>query len=375
MPFPPSPDAGLGAGTPCGVGNYRRSVLDEVVRTPYLRRAPLQGYDRREVDDLLARVAMDLEAGRPPAATIAGAGLHREPWGYEPRDVDWLLDRLRAVGTPQAATPPEHWPRALALHALVVVSVAALVGGLLGAAVLATMLALLFGVGVPLLAKRSYRTLVFRLRVDPSVRTRFLVSSIVTKWTYVAVVALVGVFAGVGPAAIGLALGHGSPTGRLVTIEVIVVVLATSVPTVLRLQRASPGSLPRARRQLEGAIALLPRTRAERRLFAAVAVTAGITEEIIYRGFGIAYVRWLHPGIGGLAIVVVTSAAFGLAHTYQGRRGVLLTAAIGAVLGWLTLISGSLLPAIALHTLLDLRLLALPAWLLEDAEPSAEATG
>ena len=52
--------------------------------------------------------------------------------------------------------------------------------------------------------------------------------------------------------------------------------------------------------------------------------------------------------------------AFGLAHLYQGVRGVLLTGVLGAYLAWLTISSGSLLPAMAIHALIDLRVLALP---------------
>jgi len=57
---------------------------------------------------------------------------------------------------------------------------------------------------------------------------------------------------------------------------------------------------------------------------------------------------------------VVTAAAFGFAHLYQGTRGVLLTGLVGAYLAWLTLSTGSLLPAIVIHALIDLRVLALP---------------
>jgi membrane protease YdiL (CAAX protease family) len=37
-----------------------------------------------------------------------------------------------------------------------------------------------------------------------------------------------------------------------------------------------------------------------------------------------------------------------------------LTGVVGAYLAWLTLSTGSLLPAIAVHALIDLRILALP---------------
>ena len=91
-----------------------------------------------------------------------------------------------------------------------------------------------------------------------------------------------------------------------------------------------------------------------------MAVTAGVCEELIFRGFGIAYVRWLWPGATHFWLVALTAAGFGFAHLYQGARGVILTGVVGAVLASLVLATGSLYPAMAIHALVDLRVLALP---------------
>jgi membrane protease YdiL (CAAX protease family) len=112
--------------------------------------------------------------------------------------------------------------------------------------------------------------------------------------------------------------------------------------------------------QLRPVAALLPRTPTERRWFALLAVTAGICEELLYRGFGLAALRWAAPDIRTPALVIITGAAFGLAHLYQGRLGVALTGALGAYLAWITIATGSLVPVILLHALLDLRILWLP---------------
>jgi membrane protease YdiL (CAAX protease family) len=129
----------------------------------------------------------------------------------------------------------------------------------------------------------------------------------------------------------------------------------------------------RARRalavQLRPVAALLPRTRPERWTFGLLAVTAGVCEELVYRGFGLAALRWAAPGITDPALIAVTAAAFGLAHLYQGPVGVLLTGLLGAYLGWITIATGSLLPVILLHALIDLRILGLPL----DAVPPAAA--
>jgi len=120
------------------------------------------------------------------------------------------------------------------------------------------------------------------------------------------------------------------------------------------------------RRQAAGFLALLPRTQAERRTFVGLAVTAGVCEEIIYRGFLLAYVAWLAPDLTDGWRVLIVSIAFGFAHAYQGRRGIVLTGIVGIGMGSLVVTSGSLLPAIAIHALIDLRIVALPDLTISD---------
>ena len=96
---------------------------------------------------------------------------------------------------------------------------------------------------------------------------------------------------------------------------------------------------------------ILPATPREVRLFAALAVTAGICEEILYRGYLLYYMRAWLPGI---AAIVATIVVFGLAHLYQGGRGILLTGLAGAVAMGLYLLTGSLAAPMILHATLDL---------------------
>lgn len=105
---------------------------------------------------------------------------------------------------------------------------------------------------------------------------------------------------------------------------------------------------------------LLPITRKERRWFAAVAVTAGVTEEIVYRALALTVLLALLPG-GRWPAIAAAAVLFGLGHAYQGPAGMLTTAGLAVVLGLLYLDTGSLLPGIVVHSLLDLRALLLPA--------------
>ena len=65
---------------------------DEVRDTWFLRSR--RGYDASEVDDLLNRVAAELDAGRPAGPLIENATFQEKKKGYDVDAVDWFLDQL-----------------------------------------------------------------------------------------------------------------------------------------------------------------------------------------------------------------------------------------------------------------------------------------
>lgn len=106
--------------------------------------------------------------------------------------------------------------------------------------------------------------------------------------------------------------------------------------------------------------ALIPVTGRERLLFTAVAISAGICEEIVFRGW-LLYVLHTPLGFTGTTLVLIGAALFGLCHLYQGPFGVLGAAAAGLILTALYIATGTLLAPIVLHALIDLRVAILPS--------------
>ncbi|HET9988650.1 MAG TPA: CPBP family intramembrane glutamic endopeptidase [Kofleriaceae bacterium] len=102
---------------------------------------------------------------------------------------------------------------------------------------------------------------------------------------------------------------------------------------------------------------LTPTTPRERRYFALVAITAGITEEIIYRALPFAMLALWWPGGDPRIYAVIVAVLFGLAHVYQGPAGMAATTLLGLLLGLIYAGTGSLLPCMVLHAVVDLRLL------------------
>jgi membrane protease YdiL (CAAX protease family) len=96
---------------------------------------------------------------------------------------------------------------------------------------------------------------------------------------------------------------------------------------------------------------LLPRSPQEKRVFAVLSVAAGVGEELAFRGYSIPV---LAVAVGLPWSVALTSVTFGVLHAYQGRIGMLRTGVMGVVLALGMLGSGSLVPVILAHVLVDL---------------------
>ncbi len=119
----------------------------------------------------------------------------------------------------------------------------------------------------------------------------------------------------------------------------------------LQIERLNdPKIAVKARKQFAEFEWLAPHSIAERRLWILAAITAGCCEELFFRGFLFALATLYMPVV---ATVLTTSILFGLYHAYYGPAGIAKTGAVGLVLSLVALISGSLLPAMLLHALID----------------------
>jgi uncharacterized protein len=213
------------------------------------------------------------------------------------------------------------------------------------------MAVILIGV-VPVLAVRRYRKL-----SEPGVGSRrrqaLLFRSVVFKWALVP--PLLVVWASAGYDSVFL---WGSPDQRWLGGVLILAAIAGAVVVAVRLRSVKQRA--RIGKAVENIASLLPTTPSERRVFAVAAVTAGITEEIAYRAFLIAYIAWLLSPISWTGATVIAGALFGAVHLYQGWKGIFLTGLLGVLFGLLYAEVG-LLVLIVVHTLIDLRVLLLPS--------------
>jgi membrane protease YdiL (CAAX protease family) len=204
-----------------------------------------------------------------------------------------------------------------------------------------------------------------RLLALPAIGTKDKIvlygTTIAFQWILFGVVAWRAVARGLTTAELGL--------GRHITPELLLLSLAGGVLLGgfqwfnLRRLGHLTGRVPDFMRKLGER--LFPTKPVELAPFCALAVTAGVCEEFLYRGFAMAALS--HAGIIAWGVVAISSVLFGLAHTYQGKNGVVGTMLIGFIFGASRLAFQSLIPAMVWHSVVDLVAgIAGPRYLLQE---------
>lgn len=212
-------------------------------------------------------------------------------------------------------------------------------------------------VGEPFIGQRMYR----KLKAGQTTRMRFYPRIILLEWLFVAIVVATFLAAAIPLRLLGLYNPNGfflAPgiIGGIV-IGLVAGVVASTLIVVFQQWKNGGARSP----STEHVEALLPRTPRERALFALVAITAGICEEILYRGLPVYLLDHHFPNLGPILVVIITACVFGLAHAYQGVKGILGTGLLGGVFTAVYLSTGALWLPIICHALIDLRATLLPA--------------
>ena len=102
----------------------------------------------------------------------------------------------------------------------------------------------------------------------------------------------------------------------------------------------------------EFVLRLIPRTPRQKRLFVGLSIIAGFGEEVAYRGYMLTTLQLL--GLGHWGAGLISSAAFGMLHAYQGTVGIVRTGLTGLALTLPVLVTGSLIPSIIAHALINI---------------------
>ncbi|MFF0574839.1 CPBP family intramembrane glutamic endopeptidase [Streptosporangium saharense] len=200
----------------------------------------------------------------------------------------------------------------------------------------------------PLIGKRTYDRLGRIRDQDPTIYRRMIVLWSAELWVLAGVALLiVAIEPSLDLADLGLAISRPPST----TLGMVVgAVLFLTVILFARRWASSRSATPE--KQLAAAH-LLPRTKAERWYAAGLSVTAGITEEIVFRGLLIA-VGTEAFGLSREVAAALALAAFVAGHLYQGWFGMLAVSVAGLSLTFVYFRTGDLLVPILVHAMIDL---------------------
>ncbi len=202
--------------------------------------------------------------------------------------------------------------------------------------------------GMPLLAALVTipRIRALSAQEQDRIRPRLYASAMLNQWMFATAALLPWLLRGEPLAAIGLKL----PARWWLYALAGTLIVAVALVVQRRKLKASADGAQLVTQQLKGAAFIIPRSRREVSLWALVCLHAGLCEELLYRGWLFALARALMPD---WAAALAVTAAFGLAHMYQGAKGVAQTAVVGAIFLLLAWASDSLWLPMAAHALFD----------------------
>lgn len=200
---------------------------------------------------------------------------------------------------------------------------------------------------VPWRGHARLRELLAKPHVESRERLALYISTIVFQWIAAAIAGWRAWARGFAPLQLGITLDHAA---RVATLAVTGAALLGGLQW-LNLRRVS--RVPRENRGQMQALAerILPRTGAEQTVFLLLAVTAGLCEEFLYRGFAMA--AFSRAGLPAWLIVLASAVLFGLAHLYQGKGGFVTTTMLGVIFGMARASWISLAPLAVWHMAVD----------------------
>jgi membrane protease YdiL (CAAX protease family) len=239
------------------------------------------------------------------------------------------------------------------------------------AILLAHVLVLFLIIAVPFRGAQRYRVLMRRIDRHPELRARFYVNGILAQWLMLLPLALI---------AIGLSwplgtLGLQPPTNLWLwgSVALLLVLVVYAQVFYIRRIASTVDGRSQLRKSMSGPLHMLPRTQRERSLWVLLSLTAGICEEVLYRGFLPAYLVHIFPDVPFVLAIVIAAALFGLGHIYQKITGVVGTGVMGLLFGFLYFFTGSLFLPMIVHALFDMRLLFIDVPGIVDAPEPAPA--
>ena len=208
----------------------------------------------------------------------------------------------------------------------------------------------LIAIVYPVAGLIGFRRLLRRVAAGKSVnRSQLYRNTLVGHWTLFLVCMAIWVGAARPWPALGFGLHYDTwfAIATALTIAGIVVLILQ----IRQVKSATQEDIDGIRERFGNLSIMMPQNRNELARFYGLSITAGIVEEVLWRGFLIWYLSQFMPVWGA---VLVSTLGFGLAHAYQGLSHLPQITVAGAVFAALYIMSGSIWLPIILHAAIDI---------------------
>ncbi len=153
-------------------------------------------------------------------------------------------------------------------------------------------------------------------------------------------------------------LGLGKWLGELPVLGwVIVGVFSLLYMSDLVIELGSHKQRKQTKEALRQDLSFLPATGQEYLHYLFLAISAGICEEIVFRGYFIRYFQWMLGWESLTAIglsLLLPAIAFGISHLYQGWQAVVKIIAMALMFGTFFLLTETLWPLMIVHAAIDI---------------------
>jgi membrane protease YdiL (CAAX protease family) len=206
---------------------------------------------------------------------------------------------------------------------------------------------IVLGVFLPWRGRRRIRKLLALPEVTGRERIRLYLSTILFQWVLTALIGWRAFSRGFGESELGLS-APWTPKILLITFAGAILIALGHWLNLRRMAGISHPSMDSLRAMAKR---IFPRSGSELLVFLLLALTAGVCEEFIFRGFVIAALS--RAQLATWEVILWSSLMFGAAHLYQGKGGSIGTGLLGVVLAGARIAYHSLLPVMVWHAVLD----------------------
>lgn len=193
---------------------------------------------------------------------------------------------------------------------------------------------------------------------DTGKKINFYRSTIIWAWVPIVIILLLIPISGLEVSSIGLKWINIDTTSisRWIvypTIGIYFIYLIYNIYSIILFKRSKTSRAKVAKSIPNHTKLLLPVTQKEKSLWNLVSISAGITEELLYRGYFFYALARVFPGLSSIHILIISTIIFGMAHIYLGKEAI-RSGLLGLFFGIFYIVFDSIIPVIILHVSQDL---------------------